>query len=321
MTRPKAFQHFVGQRAIIGRLRRLIAGARALHQACPSMMFAGASGMGKTALAGAVALEYGSAFQAVFASSDTSPTHLAGILAGLNVGDVLLLDEAHSLREDSQQVLYTALDAFKVPAPDEGRPGRTTLISIAEVTLILATDQPGKIKRALRRRLGRFEFVPYSVSELVLIGKRVAADMGVEITPQAARRLAEVAQGVPDRVRQRLADLRLYYPSQARYTQEQVEQMLADEGVDADGLRPHQRHYLSVLAQSPRGTCSLTRLSVALGCDGANIVEEIEPGLMRLGLVDIVAGAGRTLTAAGRVRAALGGPDVLGQYPDGEDQT
>jgi Holliday junction resolvasome RuvABC ATP-dependent DNA helicase subunit len=123
-------------------------------------------------------------------------------------------------------------------------------------------------------------------------------------TPQAARRLAEVAQYLPRSIVRRLEHLRLFWPHVERFTLEHVAEFLAYEGLDARGFTPHQRLYLRTLAESPRGICSLERLSVKLGCDTATIRQEIEPYLIDQGLVDPHSGRGRTLTEAGAAEVA-----------------
>lgn len=317
MKSRKKFDQFIGQQRVIGHLRRLIEGAKTLGQPCPSLLFTGPSGYGKTALAEAVAAEYGSGFHRIFAGKDTRAAHVASALAGLNHADVLLVDEAQSLTEDAQQILFLALDHKKAPPVLLGKLDRSTEESIADFTLIAATDQPGRVKRALRRRLRPIEFDPYSQADLANVARLAAGQAGMKLTADAAARIAEVAQGVPDRARQRVADLRVCFPGVRRWGVEHVEEVLAQEGLDAQGLTPHQRRYLSTLAGSPRNTCPLARLSASLGCDVANLREEIEPGLLRLGLIDVRAGAGRTLTDAGRDWAAAQA-DASGSRKGGE---
>jgi Holliday junction resolvasome RuvABC ATP-dependent DNA helicase subunit len=132
-----------------------------------------------------------------------------------------------------------------------------------------------------------------------MIAERVAAVEAVEISPQAARRLAEVAQGSPRIIARRIEALRLFSPGIDKLGVEHVEEVLANEGVDELGMWPSQRLYLQVLA-SPRGTCSLERLAIKLGCDPANIRSEVEPHLIERGWVEPHSGRGRMITVAGR---------------------
>jgi Holliday junction DNA helicase RuvB len=256
------------------------------------------SGFGKTALAGANAAEYGTDLHTLLAGEDIRPVEVCQLLFELRYGDILFIDEAHSLSRDAQQALYVALDQNKAPALAEGRPNRSQFMSIAEFTLILATNEPGAIKKGLRSRLERVEFDLYSIAELKAIAEQVASREGVEITPQAARRLAEVAQGVPRHIARRVKTLRLFWPNISKFTQENIDNFLSSEGVDALGLWPSQRLYLTTLATSPGG-CALERLSIKLGCDTAIIRQEVEPYLIDRGWVNPRSGRGRQITPEG----------------------
>jgi Holliday junction DNA helicase RuvB len=297
---PKTFNEFIGQPRLIRHLARKIAGAKELGRACPSMLLAGPSGVGKTTLAEAIARECGTDILKLFAGEDTTPLEVCRALGTLQANDVFFIDEIHALTAQAQQILYVALDDRKAPACLEGRLDRTTFESVAEFTLIGATNEPGRLKRALRRRLTRIEFDRYSIAELKLVAVRLADRDGVEISPQAARRLAETAQGTPALVQRRVDDLRLYWPEKRAFTVEDVVTMLSEEGIDHHGLSAHQRQYLTIVAESPHGTCSLERISVRLGCDLVSIKQDLEPFLIEEGLVDPHSARGRKVTAKGR---------------------
>ena len=299
----KTFNHFIGQRRIVQFLARLTLGAKAQGKPCPPLLFIAPAGYGKTSLAQAVADEYGTDLHSIFAGNDTSAHGICQTLFQLRDGDFLFIDEAHSLGEDAQQVLYVALDQKKAPRPGERRLNRTTLGSVASFGLILATNEPGRLKKGLRTRLTRIEWDPYTERELRAIAEHVAVKEGFEITPQAARRLAEAAQGMPRSICRRLEMLKCLNPGLSRLILSEIEKLLASEGVDHRGLYPGQRQYLLALLESQSGTCSLERLSVKLGCDATNIRQEVEPYLFEQGLVETISGRGRTFTEKGRALA------------------
>lgn len=300
---PKTLNDFIGQPRIIRHVKSLIDGAKALAKPCPSLLLTAPSGYGKTVLAAAIATEYGSTLQPLFAGEDVKAADICETLFQLQFGDIFFIDEAHSLRPDAQQILYTALDQHKAPARHDNGLRRTDLVSIAAFTLIVATNEPGRLKKPLRNRLERIELDRYGPAELKAIGQRVAQTEGIEITSQAARKLAEVAQGAPRHMYRRIETLRYFYPNLTRFTQEHVDRLLESEGIDAYGLWPQQRHYLQILAESGNGACSLERLEAKLGGDAAFIRQEIEPYLVDLGFIDFGKG-GRVITNKGRAVAA-----------------
>ena len=187
MGRPATtFHQFIGQARAVGHVRRLIAGAKTHGDACTSMLLAGPSGTGKSTMAEAIAADYGSQFRVLLAGSDTTAAAICRVLSELKHGDVLLIDEAHSLSGDAQQVLFIALDQWKIPRLLERGIDRSSFESIAEFTLVVATNAPGQIKQALRNRLTRIEFDPYGRKELKTIAERIAELLGISISPQAA---------------------------------------------------------------------------------------------------------------------------------------
>jgi Holliday junction resolvasome RuvABC ATP-dependent DNA helicase subunit len=109
-----------------------------------------------------------------------------------------------------------------------------------------------------------------------------------------------VSQGSPRISARRVDALRLFSPSIAKYGLDHVAELLISEGVDDLGLRPSQRLYLQTLAASPRGACSLERLAIKLGCDTANLRQDVEPYLNERGWVEPHSGRGRMITPQAR---------------------
>ena len=223
MGRPaKRFHDFVGQRRVVGHLQRLICGAKECGDPCTSLSLVGAAGFGKTSIAKAIASEYGSDFHSVLASGDTKPAEICAVLREVRHGDVMLIDEPHALSRDAQQILYLALDEWRVPVEAKRGISRSQYESIAQFTLILATNEPGGVKRALRSRLTRVEFDPYTQNELKAIAECVARQSEVSLTPQAASLLAQVAQGSPRIVARRVQNLKHYWSDGRSLTKDHV---------------------------------------------------------------------------------------------------
>ena len=263
-------------------------------------MLLGRSGIGKTRFAASMAKEAGVTLRTLIAAKSVKVRCIVSLLLDLKPGDILLIDEVHSLGNDQQQLLYRALDQRQVPAVKSGRLVVAQFEQIAPFCLIVATNRPGEVLPALRRRLHAFEFRPYTTRELTFIARRVAETSGLFLTAQAAGRLAEAAHGTPALVEKRLETLRLSWPNRCRFSQKDIERVLRLEGIDKFGLTSNQRLYLRVLAGSPRGQNTLRRLAIHLGCDTRYVADDVEPGLIFEGYVDANEGPRRQLTRKGR---------------------
>ena len=300
MGRPVAtFCHFVGQRRVVAHVQRLVEGAKKAGDPCTSMLLAGPAGSGKTTMAAALAAAYGSQLHVLLAGADTKPVDMCRILRDLKHGDVFLADEIHSLPADAQQIFFIALDQWKMPSLTERGIDRSTLESIAKFTLIAATNEPGRIKQALRTRLTRIEFDPYSQKELKAIVERIAESLEISISPQAANVLAATAQGSPRRIQRRILDLCHYWSGVQALTKDHIRAFLDSEGIDEHGFTPQQREYLKALSGMPKGKCNLERLAVKLGCDVVNVRQEVEVYLIEQGYVDPASRLGRGITPKG----------------------
>lgn len=301
MGRPiKKFHDFVGQKRTINFLQKIILGAKTLGQTCPSLLLKAPTGCGKSSLAKSIAIEYGSTFHLLLAGQEVQAIDICQMLSKLEFGDVFAIDEAHSLSSDGQQILYLALDEQRIPAISSGKIDRSQYVSIAEFCLVLATNEPGSLKRALANRLHHIELDPYTVEELKVIAETIAEKEGFHITPQSARRLVQVAQGSPRTVYKLVELLRLFNPKLSHFTETQVVELLLGQGFDQHGLMPKQRQYLITLINSPAGICTLGRLSVALGYDILAIKRDVEPYLIEQKWVDPNSVRGRKITDEGR---------------------
>jgi Holliday junction resolvasome RuvABC ATP-dependent DNA helicase subunit len=159
------------------------------------------------------------------------------------------------------------------------------------------------LRPALRSRLEKIEFGPYSVRALRAIAHVTAPTFGFALTSQAAGILAEAAQGSPRLVCKRLEVLSFYYPDATEVTKSQVSALLGYQGIDTYGLCPGQRRYLQVLAATAQGVCSLEGLSQGIGLDATMVRQDFEPYLLDQKLIEI-ASRGRTITEKGRSYAA-----------------
>jgi Holliday junction DNA helicase RuvB len=310
MPRPAPrFRDFIGHEEIVAYLLRQLAGAQARNEPFPPALFIGPSGVGKTLLARALAAEYGTRLVEAMGYEDRGS--LTEKLLGLNTGDFLQVDEAHRLRPLEQELFYQAIDSGSVPNSNRKGAGLDgdggERLNIKPWTLVLATDRPGSLLDALRKRMViEIALTFYPVAELKEIVEAAATVLDLLISPQAAKRIAEIADGLPRRAVQLLQNVRFFFPDaeKRQIGQKELREFLAAAGYDEGGLASCERRYLALVLTS--GGASLESLALGIGIDAEFVRRQIEPVLVRRKLVRITP-AGRQLTDQGRKLAREGG--------------
>lgn len=297
MGRPAyRFRGFIGHRAKVEPIVREVRGAKARGIPASHIIVIGPSGVGKSLLVRELAAEYGT--DVVKFIGVVTVKELLDALAKMKAGDFLLLDEAHALPADVQEVLYQLMDSGRILVTGQPEP-----FQAPAVTVVLSTDKPGALQNALHKRIGtEVHLELYDDRSMKEIVEEVADREDLLLSPQAAAHLAAVANGLPRRAEQLLHKLRLYYPDaeQGQMSVGQVTDFLGDFGIDGWGFGARERSYLRFLKRE--GTASVATLANVLGVDPAFIERQVEPKLRRHGFVQIGAG-GRSLTKTGRVWA------------------
>jgi Holliday junction DNA helicase RuvB len=308
VRRPGDFHGFVGQPKIVRFLRQQIEGCKALSEPCPHLLMVGASGMGKTRLAHALAEEYGTTCRVVHGRA--SARDLCLELVQLQKADFLFLDESHSLPREAQELLFQVIDGGDGMAAvtdhlrGEGEAKRDPQgrLLVPPVTILLATDQAGKLLQALRKRIDHtIQLLDYSEGELRAIAGNVATNLKLLVSPQALRAVANASQGQPRQAGIILKGLRRHFCVAAGDAGKQlsggdVRKFLRSEGRDARGLDDRQRKYVEKLFRLERA--SLETLASLLGSDAEDTRAFVEAGLVKLDFVRIEK-TGRRLTPAG----------------------
>jgi Holliday junction DNA helicase RuvB len=316
MSRPRPkFNDFIGHRLLLEPIRHQQAGAMTLNEPQPHLLITGPSGVGKTHLTRALSVERGVKLHKVF--GHTPRPELIDKLLHLEFADFFFIDEAHRLRALEQEMLYEVIDNLQVPPADEDSKhrvpaGQATTGATSEhqtesrcvkaFTMVVASDQPGRLLNAFRKRLQLLPLVPYSLDEMREITETVATRQKVLLTRQATGKIAHACHGLPRRAEQLIKRLRFHFPTGRQLGAPQVEQFLNDSHIDPNGLEEVERRYLAVLSRKRDCRASLNTLALALGTDPADVEMQIEPQLVRLELVDIDPGVGRVLTEKGKQR-------------------
>src|SRR5438477_4734032 len=197
--RPRTLDDFVGQERIKEQLGLLIQGARARGELADHLLFSGPPGLGKTTLAGIVAHAMRVGFRPTSGPALERAGDLAAILTNLEEGDVLFVDEIHRLPRPVEELLYAALEDFKLDVViGKGPSARSIRLDLPRFTLVGATTRPGLLTLPLRERFGfspRLDY--YGPREIERIVARSAGILGVEVQVDGAKEIAGRSRGTP----------------------------------------------------------------------------------------------------------------------------
>lgn len=290
---------FIGQQKEVMKLQRQIAGAKTCSEPLPPMLIIGPSGIGKTYLVKCLAEEVGTSL--IRAHGKESEPTLVGKLRRVKHGDIVLIDEAHNLSPEAQEMIYEVIDNSQVPEGD-GTESEDEMIylEIPSCTVLLATNQPGKLLDAMQKRM---EFTInlgyYPLNEMQEIADHLAAKLNMFVSLQASKLIAKVSGGLPRCAKHHLKNLRRHCPNaQGREIRcVQVRDYLATFQIDDQGLGPQELDYMRYLQKVNKA--SLESIRLHLGLDVNHVRQQIEARLQRLGFITL--SGGRELTQAGRM--------------------
>jgi Holliday junction DNA helicase RuvB len=280
----------VGQKKVKERLRVYIQAAKARGEPLDHVLLLSPPGLGKTTLAHIIAHEMGVKIKVSSGPALERPGDLAAILTHLSPGDILFVDEIHRLRPQVEEILYPAMEDWKLPIVlGEGPHARCIELPLAPFTLIGATTREGLLTTPLRDRFEvvfRLDF--YRPEELAEILVRAAQRLGIGIETEAAWELAQRARGTPRialRLLRRARDV-AQVQGLSTITHGVAQETLRMLGIDEEGLDELDRRILEVMIDRfDGGPVGLETLSAALGEDPETISELYEPYLIALGFI------------------------------------
>ncbi|HXF98058.1 MAG TPA: Holliday junction branch migration DNA helicase RuvB [Gaiellaceae bacterium] len=302
--RPRRLDEFVGQARVKEQLQIALDAARARGEALDHVLLVGPPGLGKTTLAAIIREELGVGLRTVAGPALERKGDMAAILTGLEPRDVLFVDEIHRLNRAIEEILYPALEDFRLDiVVGQGAGARTLTLDLPPFTLVGATTRTGLLTTPLRDRFGMtFRLGYYEPEELASIVRRSARILGVEIEAQAAAEIAARSRGTPrvaNRILRRVRDVAEVRHAGA-VTLPVAQEALALLEVDEAGLERADRELLAAIAHKfGGGPVGLSTLAVSLGEEPDTIEDVYEPYLLQLGFLQRTP-RGRVLTALGR---------------------
>ena len=288
--RPRTLDEFVGQRELKEHLNIVLEAARRRGQAADHLLLAGPPGLGKTTMASIVAAEMGAHIHVTSGPALERAGDLAAILTKLEPNDVLFIDEIHRLSRSVEEILYPAMEDFKIDIVVGKGPSASSIrLTLPRFTLIGATTRTGMITGPLRDRFGlvaRLDF--YDDEELQLIVRRAASILHVDIDQQGAGEIARRSRGTPriaNRLLRRVRDF-AEVRKDGTISQQTANEALVVFGVDILGLDKVDRAVLGALCQQFNGgPVGLSTLAISVSEQTETIEDVYEPFLIQQGLI------------------------------------
>lgn len=288
--RPRTFDEYCGQHEVSEQMRLFIRAARGRDEALDHTLIFGPPGLGKTTLANIIANEMGAEMRATSGPVIEKKGDLVAALTNLEKGDVLFIDEIHRLNPAIEEVLYPAMEDYKVDITiGEGPAARSIKLDLPPFTLVGATTRTGLLTSPFRDRFGiiqRLEF--YNVRDLTTIVERSARMLGVSCDADGAREIAVRSRGTPRIANRLLRRVRDYAQVEGEgfVTQEIADQALNMLKVDVNGFDHMDRRLLLAMVEKyDGGPVGVDSLAATVGEESNTIEDVYEPYLIQQGFI------------------------------------
>ncbi len=288
--RPQNFSEFIGQNKVIDNIDLMVKSALMRKSAMDHVLLSGPPGLGKTSLAMLIAKALGSELHLVSGPAIEKKGDIAAVLTNLKPRDVLFIDEIHRMHITVEEILYSAMEDFRLDILiGQGASARTMQIDLAPFTLIGATTRSGLLSNPLRDRfMAHLNFDFYEPKMLAKILFNNSLKMGIDLSENAKMQIAQRSRGTPriaNRILRRVRDFALVNHSKTIELKE-VEAALSLLDIDSLGLDSMDRKILTVMKHYYQGgPVGIEALAATLGEDKQTIEEVYEPYLLKEGLL------------------------------------
>jgi len=313
--RPGTFSEYVGQDKIKENLKIVIGAAKKRNEPIEHLLFHGPSGLGKTTLAYLVAKELGASIRITSGTALEKAGDIGSILTGLNDGDILFIDEVHRLNKAVEEVIYPAMENFKLDIViGKGNSAKTLQIDLPRFTLIAATTKISMLSSPFRSRFGvNFRLDFYNQKDIEEIIKRSARLLGVNIEEEAVKEVALASRFTPrvaNRLLKRVRDFSQVNGEEI-VSKDIAKKALKMLEIDDKGLEETDRKILlTIINNFDGGPVGLKSVAASIPEEENTIEDVYEPYLMQMGFLARTP-KGRIVTSKGFEHMGLKKPGLL----------
>lgn len=289
--RPQTFDDYIGQDRMKRNLRLAIDAAKKRGEPIDHVLLYGPPGLGKTTMAGVIANEMGAGLRVTSGPAIERAGDLASILTNLQDGDVLFIDEIHRLSRAVEEILYSAMEDFKLDIViGKGPAARSVRLDLPHFTVIGATTRTGSLAAPLRDRFGHlFHLEFYTPNDIERIIKRSAGILNAEITDEAAMLLATRSRQTPriaNRLLKRVRDFAEVH-NDSKINETSAVKALRLLEIDKLGLDPADRQMLRAMYDNYKDRpVGLNTIAALTGDEASTIEDFYEPYLLQIGFIE-----------------------------------